>query len=772
MAAQKEEDFNLANLLQAQRDLLAGPGRAAPAPAPGAPPGAAAGAGDDADAYVNLRHYAYLIYGRWWCVALAVVLVAGGALGFRLTTHQKCQAVVKVDLNESLLGSAADLFRGRVTYLDTDALVNLAKRKEVLEQARELLPDKLRERLASRGKEISPDASSAVRHLAASNPVMSDPVSQGDRYSVRITVQAEGDQQVAELLAEARAAALGQALVSYLLDSVGSAQRRKSLEGLLKRNDADLKTVSEELMREAVGGKAGGQEPAAGEELPPGISERLDFIQRQRRELAATTLRVAETEDRIAKITRLIEAPDQADQRVSPEIQARLAALHMELAQLEDRYKPGHPKYQRVKDEIETLAKLKDNKARDPNLTVNAGEAQLRAERYRASLDLESLKARQNALEENIKANHKLIYSKDFSEQTAKAMAHEERVRQRQALEELSGQLRRRLEEAEIMAALEKGQGGKPLASVDRVEPAKLVGASSWQVLGLAVVLGLVLGVLLALLIEHLDDTVRSELVARRASGLPVLSKLPLFAGAPGKQFISASEPRSDLAETFKVFHNHVRYAAPAGPERCLLVTSPQRGEGKSYVATNLALSFALEGNRVCLLDADLRRSKMHESLEVLRPRGPSEAGLCGYLEGALAYEDVVLATEDENLAVVLAGGRASNPPRALRSDRMRALLERLVREYDVVIIDAPPVIPVVDAAILAALVRSVLLVVRFASTRLGDLAEASGRLAHVNAPLAGVVINAVHGVMGNYAGYPGRRHYHPGSSYGSYASP
>jgi len=173
-------------------------------------------------------------------------------------------------------------------------------------------------------------------------------------------------------------------------------------------------------------------------------------------------------------------------------------------------------------------------------------------------------------------------------------------------------------------------------------------------------------------------------------------------------------------------------------------------------------------------VDADLRRSRMHERLDVLRPRGPMDTGLCGYLEGGLNYEDVVLPTENENLSVIMAGGRASNPPRALRSERMRAMLDRLIRDFDVVIIDTPPVLPVVDAAILAALVRSVLLVVRFGATHLGDLAEASARLAHVNAPLAGMVINGVHGVMGSYVynyryRYHYRYHYSTGAGYGGY---
>jgi len=300
------------------------------------------------------------------------------------------------------------------------------------------------------------------------------------------------------------------------------------------------------------------------------------------------------------------------------------------------------------------------------------------------------------------------------------------------------------------------------------VGEAAQVGAGMVQTVAFAAVLGLVMGVLLALLLEHLDDTVRNELAVRRFTGLPVLARLPRFEGEVAKRFISPSAPRADVAETFKFLHNHVRYAAPDAPEKCLQITSPGPEEGKSYVAVNLALSFASEGNRVCLVDADLRRSRLHERADVLRPAGETaELGLCGYLEGSLAYEDVLIASEIENLHLVMAGGRATNPPRLLRSDRMRELLKRLETDFDVVILDAPPVLPVVDAAILSNMARATLLVVRFAATRQGELAEAAGRLAHVNAPLAGVVINGVYGMSVGYS-YYGRSHarYGTGAAY------
>jgi capsular exopolysaccharide synthesis family protein len=767
VAEQHEESFNIANLLQAQRDLLAGP--AHPAGPPASPAGAS---GPEGDAFVNLKHYAYLVYGRKWWVLLVTLVVAGAAAFQWYARPRQYEAEAQVVLRESLVGSAGDIFGGaRAFYFDTDALAKLAEMKDVTEAAGAQVSARLEERLKAAGERLSEEDRALVREQIA-RKVGLGPTGRplADKYTVRLTAQAEGRSDAARLLAEARAAALAQALVDKFLAAVSGKHREQELKRLLDSNEAELAKISQYLLAAAVG--------QSEQELPPGMSEKLDYIQAQKKALMQTELSISEIGRNVEEMRKLLGG-EKEELRVSPELQARLVRLYVELAEMENRYYQDNPKYLRKKDEIEALKKFMAEQGLDPELGARPGQAQMRADLTRTVLEQHALEARREALKGLIASASKDLSAGQTPEEQARyqaAITYADKLRERRSLEEINVLLRRKLSEARLLAMREGGGAGPALAEVNRVSPARPTGADLGQTLGFAAVLGLVLGVLLALLLEHLDDTVRSELSARRAANLPVIGKLPLFGGPPEKTYISAAEPRSDVAETFKVFHNHVRYASANAPEKCLLITSPGSEEGKSYVAVNLALSFASEGNRVCFVDADLRRSKTHERLDVLRPQGPADAGLCGFLDGLLEYESAVLATEVENLSVILAGGRAGNPPRALRSERMRELLERLDAEFDVVIIDAPPVLPVVDAAILASLVRAVVLVVRFGFTHMGDLVEASGRLSHVNAPLAGVVINAVHGAAAGYYygyryGYRYRYKYGAGYGYGSSGS-
>jgi len=784
----KEEDFSVANLLQAQRDLLAGvPAQAVQAqpaahPMPGPVPIQAAQA-DDADAYINLKHYAYVICGRIWVVLLSIVLVIAAAFAYRLVTSQKFEASVKVDINDSA-SSGLDLLGKRSTYVDSEMLSTLVKKQEVLDDAALRVPEHLKSLLEGDvGRSLSREERDAVEaEIRRGKSPVGDIRTFPDKFFLRLTAQAEDSRRLssllapershaAALLAEARVGATADALRAHFQAVMSNDSRVNLLKALILKNDQDLKKIIEELY------KSSGSQLPAGENLPADATELMNLVQKLKKDKADADLRIVELKARQQALASFISNPAPEDQQVSPQIQARLADLHMQLALLEERYQPGHPKYQRIKDEIDALTRVRDDQNRNPQLTVNPGQAQLRAEQRSVNLEISSLEERRKALDATINEKLKAIGGKPdptapVPDRIQEAVQREQKLRERRLLEDVGSQLRRKRQELEGLYPDDPGGGKKAeLLAVGTVSPARALGAGLAQVLGFAVMLGLILGTLLVLLLEHLDDTVRSELVAQKAANLPVIGRLPLFAGPSSKQFISGNEPRSDVAEIFKVLHNHVRYAAPNAPEKCLLITSPERDEGKSFVATNLALSFALEGNRVCFVDADLRRSRMHERTDVLRPRGPMDAGLCGYLESGLNYEDVVLPTDNENLSVILAGGRASNPPRALRSDRMLALLDRLGRDYDVVIIDTPPVLPVVDAAILASLVRSVVVVARFGATHLGDLSEASGRLIHVNAPLAGMIINGVHGAMAGYA-YGYRYGYRYGNRYrysGSY---
>lgn len=750
---EQREDLNISNLLQAQRELLLGPAQSGQMP--GAATGAATGGEAAEDAFVNIKHYAFLVYGRKWWVLLVTAVVFVVAATYSYLRPKIYEASAEVVLNESL-GSSDRIFGRRAAYYDPEALANLAEMKEVAVIANEKLIEELK-RLRDNSDVKLKSQERVELEKAIAKPVGIGQIATPQVGKYKITLagrhQSTGSEVIAKILARTKAKAKALALIQYFQAAIGSGQRIRDLRTLIKSNDEELKGISQQL--------AAALKPQGS--LPPGVLSMLDFIQMQKRERMRTQLAITEVSQRIAELDKLLGKSGKTGENISPELQAKLLKLHTERAQMEERYKKDHPKLRRKKAEITALEKFMTERKFDTTISVGNSRGTLRNELDRARIDKRSLEAREKALSENIVKAAERLAGKGAPEA---ALEYERLVREHRSLEGMSDDLRRKLRETELAAMTAEGKSEKAIVRLGKVTAAVATGATFAQTVGFAVVLGLVMGVLLALLLEHLDDTVRSEISARRATNLPVIARLPRFEGSDQKRFISPSAPRSDVAETFKFFHNHLRYTGPNAPEKCLQITSPGPEEGKSYVAVNLALSFASEGNRVCFVDADLRRSRTHERVDALRPSGNMDEGLCGYLEGRLSYEDALLASENENLSLILAGGRATNPPRLLRSERMHELVERLQAEFDVVIIDAPPVLPVVDSAILSSLARATLVVVRFAHTHQGDLAEAVSRLAHVNAPLVGVVINGVHGPGAGY--YYGRYRYRYRYGYGT----
>jgi capsular exopolysaccharide synthesis family protein len=751
--AQEKEELNISALLQAQRELLLGP-QQSPPPAPAA---LAEQPGEE-DAFVNVRHYAFLIYGRKLWILLVTALVVGAAALYSYTRPRKFQATAEVVLSENFGGDSV-LGRRRV-YYDAEMLARMAELPEV--DSLSLAAMKIEIEALLGGKvTLNSDERQALTDyqstLASARGIKSGVAV--DKYGVRLTATSEGSApgRVLAMIAQAKAKACAQGLVGCFSRLAGGDREAERMDTLIRTNDDELAAVSARLAAAAKDVKL---------DLPTGVVGQLDRIQLKRRALVQAELERRELEQSIDELGKLVQG---GVRTAAPETGARLLRLRTEHAQMRERYQEGHPKLKQAEAEIRAIEEF-IRSGQDLNGEGGSradGSSPLSAELVRLHRDARLAAARVEGLQKDIADAQQSLSADGGSPEVQNAISYQALIRQHRSLEEIGGELRRRHSEAVLAARAAKDKpGGDNPVRIRAVSEARLLGSSTGQNLGFAALLGLVMGVLLALLLEHLDDTVRSELTARRAANLPVIARLPRFESVDAKRYISPSSPRSDVAETFKFFHNHVRYAAHNAPERCLQITSPGPEEGKSYVAANLALSFASEGNRVCFVDADLRRSKTHERLEVLRPVGPVGRGLCGFLEGQLSYEDALVASEIENLHLILAGDRATNPPRLFRSDRMRELVERLQQEFDVVIIDAPPVLPVVDSAILSSLVRATLMVVRFGVTRQGDLAESAARLAHVNAPLVGVVINGVHGGAGGYY-YYGRYRYRYGKGYG-----
>ena len=258
----------------------------------------------------------------------------------------------------------------------------------------------------------------------------------------------------------------------------------------------------------------------------------------------------------------------------------------------------------------------------------------------------------------------------------------------------------------------------------------------------LAAVVGLMLAGGAAFLIEYLDDSVRDQRDVTDLLGLPMLGVVgALGEGQQLPTVLAENEPRSPLAEAFRMVRTNLSYALPAQEgARRYLVTSAGPTEGKTTVTANLATVMAQAGQRVILVDADLRRPTLYKAFGV-----PSKPGLTSYLAGMVAsVDDILIDTEMDGVRMLSCGPLPPNAAELLNSARMEQLLDELDDRCDVVLLDSPPLLAVADAAILACMVSGVILVLEAGTTRLEGAAAAMDVLSKAGAKVLGAVLNNV----------------------------
>lgn len=218
------------------------------------------------------------------------------------------------------------------------------------------------------------------------------------------------------------------------------------------------------------------------------------------------------------------------------------------------------------------------------------------------------------------------------------------------------------------------------------------------------------------------------------------------------RKLYSHLHPMSAIAESFRALRTNITYSSTDHPCRVILVTSPGPGEGKSTVTANLGVVMAQAGNRVLLLDCDFRRPVLHKIFGVDYQRG-----LTNLIAQDLEVDEVVRATEVDGLWVITSGPIPPNPSEMLGSRKMKAFLEKVGGQYDLVLVDAPPLIAVTDASVLASQVDGVILVIKTGESRIDMAQDGKAQLEKANARILGVVLNDMKMHRGGYY----RHYYH-----------
>lgn len=299
-----------------------------------------------------------------------------------------------------------------------------------------------------------------------------------------------------------------------------------------------------------------------------------------------------------------------------------------------------------------------------------------------------------------------------------------------------------------------------------------------------AAIIGLVLGIGISVLRTQLNDRLSSPAEVESVTGVPLLAQLPYDGDAGkdrGRGVAMIERPASAFSEAVRSLRTSIQYVGVEQPVKIIIVTSAAPGEGKSLVATNLAVAFAQADYRALLISADLRRSTVDAMLgvpsgsrgltSVLAPlpitrssgssNGPSM--LNDSSRGEPSPVTAIVKTHIQGLLLLPSGPTPPNPAELLGSRRMATLLKEYAEQSDIIIIDSPPLLPVTDAAVLAAQSDGVVLVTALNETRRDAAARARAILAATGTRVLGVVANK--------APLPGRRGLYYGSYYGNTSS-
>lgn len=441
--------------------------------------------------------------------------------------------------------------------------------------------------------------------------------------------------------------------------------------------------------------------------------------------------RLAETRRKLGQEPSTLVSPTIYENPTVQEIKKQLVSAEADLLALQAQFTDEHPRVQSAQARVDALRerlRRESQRIESVQRLPNPMYQELYKNVALLSADIVGQEAQMSALESTLNSVRQQMLKVPELE-----MQITQLVRQRQALEKRYLFLMERLQEAELTQAVKLGNARVvELAQLPgkRVKPRRILNMLMGTLLGALLAIGF------ALLLERLDPRLPSAQHATEWLNLPLLGSVPALSDSDTLPVLQ--EPIA--VEAFRLLRTAIRFASLARPLRILMVTSPQPEDGKTFVSRHIAVSISQTGQRVILIDADLRQPMQNRFDGV-----PLSPGLAQVLLGEGELDECIRPTGVDNLWLLPAGAIPPNPMELLESTRMREFVIQLRDRFDMVILDVPPVEPFADARLLALACDATILVVQPGVT-LRDAArntvEAIRSLPEVR--LLGVVANRV----------------------------
>jgi exopolysaccharide transport family protein len=420
--------------------------------------------------------------------------------------------------------------------------------------------------------------------------------------------------------------------------------------------------------------------------------------------------------------------------------------LEAQYMKLSETYKPEYPEMVRLKQQMQAIQKRIDGELAKIIAAIKND--------YESSLRKEALL--RQAFEEQ---KARVIEMKD------KAIQYNILKREADTNKELYKGLLQRMKEAGVSAGIMASN----IQVVDQAElPARPYKPNKQLNLLLAAVVGLFLGVGLAFFLEYLDNTVKTPEDVEQLIRLPAFGMVPEISYERRRrvesgtscpvELITFGHPKSMLSEAYRNIRTSILLSFSERPPKRIAISSPNPAEGKTTTVINTAIALSQTGVQVLLIDADMRKPRIHKIF-----REENGAGLSNFLSGNAALDSVIKKSDIPNLYYIPSGPIPPNPSELIGSKLFKNMMESLGERFDHIVLDSPPVLGFADAIILSTSVEGVILVVLGGKTPRETLQRAKEVLHQVNAKILGVVINRIDIQRSDYGYYYYRYHYYYG---------